>query len=123
VEADIYAPCALGGVINPATVDAIKAKAVAGAANNQLASPEMGQRLHERGILFAPDYVINAGGVVSGLEEMYRALGKVPADLPPLNERLERIFDRLLQIFARASREGTTPEATTERLARELIGR
>lgn len=64
-DVDIYAPCALGGVLNARTIPEIKARIVAGAANNQLATPEDGDRLHERGILYCPDYAVNAGGVLS----------------------------------------------------------
>src|SRR3546814_16436602 len=67
-EVDIYAPCALGGVITEATATEVRARAVAGAANNKLATPEAGFILARRGILFAPDYVMNAGGILSGLE-------------------------------------------------------
>lgn len=65
VECDILAPCALGGVINDQTIDDLKCSIVAGAANNQLAMPHHGQTLHDRGILYAPDYVINAGGLIN----------------------------------------------------------
>ena len=65
VDCDIYAPCALGATINDATIDRIKAKVIAGCANNQLAEPKHDQALVERGILYAPDYVINAGGIIN----------------------------------------------------------
>lgn len=120
-EADIFCPCALGGVITMKTAQQIKALAVAGAANNQLASPEAGAALAERNILFAPDYVINAGGVISGVEAMQNMPGRSKIELAPLDDRLEKIYNRLLEIFARAEKEKTTPEATAQAIAQELI--
>lgn len=122
-EVDIYCPCALGGVITERTAEEIRARAVAGAANNQLASPAAGAALAARGVLYAPDYVINAGGVISGLEEFFSMPGRSGSEPTPLAERLARIHDRLAEIFERATREGRTPEATAEQMARELIGR
>jgi leucine dehydrogenase len=97
--------------------------AVAGAANNQLASNTAGEVLAARGILYAPDYVINAGGVISGLEEYLTIPGRSGAADSPLSARLSEIETRLRQIFERAARERRTPEATAEALARELIKR
>lgn len=70
VECDIYAPCALGAVINDQTINKIKAKVIAGAANNQLKDPVHGDQIHEKGIIYAPDYVINAGGVINVADEL-----------------------------------------------------
>ena len=64
VDADIYAPCALGATLNPDTLSRLKVKIVAGGANNQLATPEMGEACRQKGILYAPDFVINAGGII-----------------------------------------------------------
>src|SRR3546814_19183197 len=83
-EVDIYAPCALGGVITEATATEVRARAVAGAANNQLATPEAGFILARRGILFAPDYVMNAGGIISGLEATNSMPGRRRVDFPRL---------------------------------------
>jgi leucine dehydrogenase len=121
VEADIYAPCALGGVVNADTLPDIRAKAIAGAANNQLASREIGAALQARGILYAPDYVINAGGVVGAVEELATIPGRRFDGVQPVERRLERIHDRLIEIFGRARQEGVTPEATAMRMAREMI--
>ncbi len=123
VAADIFAPCALGGVVNRETIDAIQAKAVAGAANNQLASPDMGEALFRRGVLFAPDYVINAGGVIGSLEEMAQVPGRVMDIKEPLDIRLAGIERRLGDIFALSAREDRPPEQIALRMARELIGR
>lgn len=122
VEADIYAPCALGAVITEESIRELRAPAVAGAANNQLAQPEMGALLHGRGVLFAPDYVINAGGVIGSAEEMIRMPGRSLADgLAPLDVRLAAIETRLLTIFDRAAAEQTPPEVTAARWAREIL--
>jgi leucine dehydrogenase len=122
-EVDIYAPCALGGVITESSAGEIRAKAVAGAANNQLATPRAGAMLAERNILFAPDFVLNAGGVISGLEAASSMPGRKPVTFAPLGERLEAIHDRLSEIFRRSRAEGRPPEVTAEQMARELIGR
>jgi leucine dehydrogenase len=122
-DVDIYSPCALGGVITEQSAQTIRARAVAGAANNQLASQKAGEALAARGILFAPDYVINAGGIISSLEEYFRMPGRNGSEAVPLNQRLALIHDRLTEIFNRAASERCPPEATAEQMARELIGR
>lgn len=122
-EADILCPCALGGIITTQTAGEIRARAVAGAANNQLDSPAAGIALAKNGILYAPDFVINAGGIISGLEEYLKMPGRTGHVDTPLPVRLGAIHDRLAEIFERSARESQTPEATAERLARELIGR
>ena len=98
-DCDVYAPCALGGTITAETVEELRCRVVAGAANNQLAAPELADRLHERGILYAPDYVINSGGVLhgTGLE----LLGWGPAQL---DEALHGLGDTLLELFAEHER-------------------
>jgi len=122
-DVDIYAPCALGGVITEASTKEIRARAVAGAANNQLATPAAGAALARRGILFAPDYVLNAGGIISGLDATNTMPGRSAVAFPPLEESLAAIHDRLLQIFERAAAEQRPPEVAAEEMARELIGR
>ena len=118
---DVFCPCALGGGLTETTAGEIRAAAVAGAANNQLASPAAGERLAERRILFAPDYVMNAGGIISGI--LGRAADRGKAALPPLDESLAIIRQRLADIFRRAEAEGRTPELIAQHLACELIGR
>jgi len=122
-EVDIYAPCALGGVITEVSAGEIRAKAVAGAANNQLATPRAGALLAERGILFAPDFVINAGGIISGLEAASHMPGRKPVEFAPLETRLAAIHTRLAEIFRRAGTSGVRPEVTAEQMARQIIGR
>jgi leucine dehydrogenase len=94
-ECDVFAPCAVGGIVNADTVDRFRCRIIAGAANNQLASPELADRLHERGILYAPDYVINAGGVLHGAG--VESLGWSEEQV---EERLRAIGDVLKQLYA-----------------------
>ena len=84
---------------------------------------EIRAALAARGILFAPDYVINAGGIISGVEATSRMPGRAKAAFAPLEEGLASIRDRLTEIFQRSAAEGQPPEATAEVMARELIGR
>lgn len=118
VEADVLAPCALGAVLNETTVSRLKVGIVAGAANNQLAGPEDGARLHARGILYAPDYVINAGGIINVMAE-YLGDGDAQAVLA----RIERIEERLADIFAESDRSNQPTDVVADRIARRLIGR
>ncbi len=94
--ADIFAPCALGGALNDATIPMLQVGAIAGAANNQLKDAGCGDALHKRGILYAPDYVINAGGVISIAEEISGAWDKKKAlaQCGRIRRTLEAIFDR-----------------------------
>lgn len=123
VPADIFSPCALGAVITEQVASEISAAAVAGAANNQLATPAAGQILAQRNILFAPDYVLNAGGIISGLKAATEMPGREAVELPPLSARLAAIQTRLSNIFDRAQSEARRPEEIAEAMARELIGR
>lgn len=93
-ECDVFAPCATGGVITAQNVDALNCRIVAGAANNQLASPDLADRLHERGILYAPDYVINSGGVLHGT-----GLELLGWDQARLDEALKGLGDTLLELY------------------------
>ena len=117
-DVDVFSPCALGGSINENTIDLIKAKVVAGAANNQLRTPEMDAALHQRGVLYAPDYVINAAGVISvGLE----ILGQWTRD--EMTTRIDKIGDTLTEIFKRAEADGRPTGAVADQLALEVIAR
>ena len=116
--ADVFAPCALGAVLNSRSIPALRARVVAGAANNQLAREQDGQALMKAGILYAPDYVINAGGIINvsheyrggASEERVRAdIGKIPG--------------RLTEIFERARREERPTSAVADQLARERLKR
>lgn len=115
VECDIYAPCALGATINDETIPEIKAKIIAGSANNQLKESKHGDLLHEKGILYVPDYVINAGGVINVADELNgynqaRAMKKV-----------ETIYDSLTKVFEIARRDGIPTHAAADRMAEERI--
>ena len=95
VECDIFAPCALGAVMNDDTIPQLKCRIVAGSANNQLKEPRHGDMLRERGILYAPDFVINGGGVINVAEEYHPAgYGRDRA-----LARVATIYDKLLRIF------------------------
>jgi glutamate dehydrogenase/leucine dehydrogenase len=115
-ECDVYAPCAVGGTLNADSISRLRCRIVAGSANNQLAAPEDARRLHDRGILYAPDYVINAGGVIQlvGLEDH-------GWDEPELERNLATIGDTLRRLFSDADEGGSTPAAAAERLAAERI--
>ena len=113
---DVYAPCALGGTLNVETIPQLRCRVVAGCANNQLAEPENAARLAEAGILYAPDYVINAGGVIHawGVE----SLGW---DAQTVEARLAGIGDSLTDIYERAASAVITTEAAAEELARSRL--
>jgi len=115
-DADVLAPCALGNVLNSETIPRIRAKVVAGAANNQLASAADGARLTERGILYAPDYVINAGGVISVAREY---LGNSTEE--EVRREVCRIPERLQQIFADAADSGRPTNDVADELARQIV--
>ena len=109
---------ALGGVLNAGSIPHIRAPIVCGSANNQLATPEDGERLRQRGILYAPDYVVNAGGIISAVAEYE---GNVPELV--VDERIAAIHDRTLQILERARAEDSATSAVADQMAREIIAR
>ncbi|MDP6788017.1 MAG: Glu/Leu/Phe/Val dehydrogenase dimerization domain-containing protein [Rhodospirillales bacterium] len=117
VAADVFAPCALGAVLDDETVPALRSAIVAGAANNQLAQDRHGQELHRRGILYAPDYVINAGGLIS----VAQAVAGEDASGTKAWSAVRRIGAVLSEIFDRAEAEGRSPGAIADRLAVERI--
>ena len=117
-DAEVLAPCALGNVLNSETIPRIRAKVVAGAANNQLASAADGARLAERGILYAPDYVINAGGVISVAREY---LGNSTGE--QVRSEVCRIPERLQQIFAAAASSARPTNEVADELARQIVAR
>jgi leucine dehydrogenase len=117
VECDIYSPCALGAVLNESTIPELHCAAVCGSANNQLAEAADHDRLAERGILYAPDYVVNAGGVINIAGE---AKGE-PYDHDATFARIATIHDTTLRIFAIADQRGITPAEAADQLAEERI--
>jgi leucine dehydrogenase len=118
LEADVVSPNALGAILTEQSIAALKTPVVAGAANNQLATPGDGERLHGRGILYAPDYVINAGGIINVCTEY---LGDGDASL--VRQRIEGIPVRLEQIWAESASSGRNPAAVADAMAQQLIGR
>ncbi|MGE5600135.1 MAG: Glu/Leu/Phe/Val family dehydrogenase [Pseudomonadota bacterium] len=118
IEADVLSPCALGAILDEQTIPALRVPVVAGGANNQLAEKEDGQRLHERGILYAPDYVINAGGIINVCTEYLR-----DGDASLVRKRIEGIPDRLEQIWAESAQSGRDPASVADAMAQRLIGR
>jgi leucine dehydrogenase len=118
IEADVLAPCALGAILNERTIPQLAVAVVAGAANNQLATEADGERLFARGILYAPDYVINAGGIINVVAEY---LGD--GDAAHVRERIARIETRLADIFERSDVSGMPTDRVADAMARELIGR
>jgi leucine dehydrogenase len=118
VEADVLSPCALGAMLNEQTIAGLRAPIVAGGANNQLATHEDGRRLHDRGILYAPDYVINAGGIINVCTEF---LGDGDASL--VRDRIEGIPVRLEQIWSESQASSRDPASVADAMAQRLIGR
>ncbi|GAA1359333.1 Leu/Phe/Val dehydrogenase [Streptomyces beijiangensis] len=114
-ELDIYAPCALGSALNDATVPVLTAKVVCGAANNQLAHPGVEKDLADRAILYAPDYVVNAGGVIQVADELHGF------DFERCRAKAAKIFDTTLAIFARAKEDGIPPAAAADRIAEQRM--
>ncbi|MFY9371095.1 MAG: Glu/Leu/Phe/Val dehydrogenase dimerization domain-containing protein [bacterium] len=119
VECDIFSPCARGGIINDDTIPRFKCKIIAGSANNQLLEPKHGEMVHEKGILYAPDYVINAGGLIQVADELeYKDAGM-------RRERVlmktEAIYDILLRIFTRSKEQNIPTSEVADRLAEERI--
>ncbi len=118
IEADVISPNALGAIWTEASIAGLKAPIVAGGANNQLATPADGDRLTARGILYAPDYVINAGGIINVTVE-HQKLG----DRAEVERRVAQIPARLESIWAEAAATGEAASAVADRMAMTLIGR
>lgn len=117
LDVDVYAPCALGGELDAAMVEALRCEIVCGAANNQLATPQDGARLTARGILYCPDYLVNAGGLIS-----------VARDATPLSDaeaeaKLAALPDTLEQVGTRSDADGAPMAETADRLAEERFRR
>ena len=117
LDVDVFAPCALGAILNDATIPQLKASIVAGAANNQLAEPRHGVELMKRGILYAPDYVINAGGIIDVYHE------RIGFDRAALIKHIEGIEDNLMEIFERARKEERPTGEVADAIAEERFKR
>lgn len=114
-EVDVLSPNALGGILNDRTIPEIRAQIVCGAANNQLAEDRHGLLLHKRGVLFAPDFVVSAGGLIAGVEELHGF------DPDATAARVRGIGETLSAVIALADAEGLSTNQASERLARERI--
>jgi leucine dehydrogenase len=117
VECDIYAPCALGAVINDDTIPQLRAKVIAGAANNQLKDTRHGDTIYEMGIVYAPDYVINAGGVINVADELHgynreRAM-----------KRVEQIYTNIEKVMEISKRDGIPTYVAADRMVEERISK
>jgi leucine dehydrogenase len=114
---DVIAPCALGSALNDETIPKLVAKIVAGAANNQLAQPRHGDDLHARGILYAPDYAINAGGLVNVAQEV------VGYDAAKSRDKTLQIFDTILEIADRSAKTGTPTYRIADMMVEEKLAK
>jgi leucine dehydrogenase len=118
LDTDLFSPNALGAILTEQSIPQLKAKVIAGGANNQLATRADGARLHDRGILYAPDYVINAGGIINvGLE--YLGQG----NMAEVQSRVDTIPTRLIEVWDESDRTGDAESEVADRIAQRLIGR
>ena len=117
LDVDVFAPCALGAILNDSTIPQLKATIVAGAANNQLAEARHGLALMKRGILYAPDYVINAGGIIDVYHE------RIGFDRSALLKHIEGIHDNLMEVFERAREEERPTGEVADAIAEERFKR
>lgn len=116
-KADIFIPCAIGGILNDETVNRLQVKAVVGSANNQLRSDRQGEVLHERGILYAPDYIVNTGGLIQVADELRQP------NKERVLEQTQRIYTALLEIYRLAAEEGVSTVTAANRLCETRIAR
>ena len=115
-DVDVLAPCALGASLNASSIPTIRAQLIAGAANNQLATVEDGDTLQQRGICYLPDYLVNAGGIISVARE-YRNEGEESAVMAEVS----RIGERVAELLERVKAEGTTPGRAADAWARSKL--
>lgn len=121
VDAEVFAPCALGGAVNPATLRRLKARVIAGAANNQLSDPSVGRALYDQGVLYAPDYVINGGGIINVAAEI-RGLERNEAFDPAWVEtKLDRLMQTLDAVLEQAAQERRPTNEVADETARVRI--
>lgn len=120
-DAEVFAPCALGGALNDDTVPRIRAKVIVGGANNQLGNPRVGQYLHAKEVLYAPDYVVNAGGIINVAAEI-RALDRTePYDPAWVEGKLVRVVSTLEEVLDRSQAERLPPHEVADAIARSRI--
>ena len=123
VACDVFSPNALGATLDEAGIARLDCSIVAGGANNQLARPENGAMLAERGILYAPDYVINAGGIISVTMEYLCRRDDAPCDINEVRKRIALIPERLSKIWQDSEATGSSPDRVADAMAQKLIGR
>ena len=123
VACDVFSPNALGATLDEAGSARLDCSIVAGGANNQLARPENGAMLAERGILYAPDYVINAGGIISVTMEYLCRRDDAPCDINEVRKRIALIPERLSKIWQDSEATGSSPDRVADAMAQKLIGR
>jgi leucine dehydrogenase len=121
VKADIYAPCALGATLNPQTLDRLTVKAVVGAANNQLATPEIGKILFDRGVLYAPDYVVNGGGIINVASELKARQTGGAYDPAWVEGKLSRLMETLEEVLDRSASEKRPTHEIADAIAEARI--
>jgi leucine dehydrogenase len=114
---DVFAPCALGGVIDQRTIGELNCRVICGSANNQLATPVEGRRLHDRGVIYCPDYVVNAGGIIGVMAEYAGEAEQV------VRGRVLNIPARTEEVLAASEKRNLAANLVADRIARELIGR
>ncbi|WP_105199175.1 MULTISPECIES: Leu/Phe/Val dehydrogenase [unclassified Pseudoalteromonas] len=117
LDVDVYAPCALGATVNDNTIPRLKAGIIAGCANNQLAESRHGEILREKGVLYAPDYVINAGGIIN----VYYETKEEGYSAEAATKHVEGIYDTLIEIFQRSDVEQVSTHVVADELAEEII--
>lgn len=122
-ECDVFSPNALGAILDDAGIARLRAPIVAGGANNQLARPQHGAALAARGILYAPDYVINAGGIIAVALEYLAREGSSRCTAEDVRQRIELIPGRLSEIWERAEADGLSSDRVADAMAQRLIGR
>lgn len=116
VKCDVFSPCALGGVLNDKSISQLNTTIVAGSANNQLAQPEDAEVLYKKGILYAPDYVINAGGLIYAYAEYQNRLNR-----EHVVQHIQTIYSTLLEIFKSADKENKSPSRVADSLAESRL--
>ena len=115
-ECEIFAPCALGGVINAETIDRLHCRIVAGGANNQLATPQDGEELHRRGIIYAPDFLINAGGIINAAAEIGQ-----PYNPDRSRQQTERIYEQMATVLTTSGKKEISTARAADLLAEERL--
>ena len=120
---EVFSPNALGAILDDAGIARLKAQIVAGGANNQLARPEHGPMLADKGVLYAPDYVINAGGIIAVALEYFARESGQPCGIEEVHRRLEQIPERLAAIWRESDQSGIPSDQVADAMAQRLIGR